>query len=51
MKEVRRLALLWEEAEVSEYDALSSRAVNQDETLPEFVKSVLRAHLKQGKRG
>lgn len=47
MREIRRLALLWEESEVKDFDALSQAADKRREAMPEFVKRVLRRHLKR----
>jgi hypothetical protein len=42
MRAIRRLELVWTEQEVAEHDQLAKAAKKQGQTLPEFVKAVLR---------
>jgi hypothetical protein len=42
MRPIRRLDILWQEEEVAQFDALKHQAEQADETLPNFVKAVLR---------
>ncbi len=46
MRDIRRLDLLWAESEVVEYEALLEKAAKVREEPPEYVKNVLRNHLK-----
>ena len=46
MRDIRRLDLLWTEGEVVEYEALLEKAAMIREEPPEYVKNVLRNHLK-----
>lgn len=45
-EDVRRLALLWRDTEVSDYEALSEQAGKEKLDLPDFVKNLLRVQLK-----
>jgi hypothetical protein len=42
MRPIRRLDILWQGEEVVQFDALKHQAEQADETLPNFVKAVLR---------
>ncbi len=44
MHNIRRLDLLWSSEEVADYDTLLKAANKIKETLPEYVKNVLRSH-------
>jgi hypothetical protein len=46
MKQLRRLALTWSGKETTEYDRLAAKALDRETDLPEFVKAILRKHLK-----
>lgn len=46
LRAVRRLDVVWTAEEVPEYDKLVQMSKNASEALPEFVKDVLRRHLK-----
>ena len=50
MRDIRRLDLLWSGEEIVEYDKLVKEASKVQEEAPEYVKSVLRNHLKQNSR-
>ena len=47
MRDVRRLDIMWSGDEVKDYERLRDEAEGNAETLPGFVKNVLRAHLGQ----
>ena len=47
MREIRRLDILWEGDESSDYDALRDQAAKDRAEMPEYVKQVLRNHLEQ----
>jgi hypothetical protein len=47
MRPVRRLNLVWMEGEVSEYDSLADLSKKTQMEIPEYVKDVLRQHLRQ----
>ena len=42
---VRRLDVVWSEAEVAEYERLVAMSKDAQKTLPEYVKAVIREHL------
>ncbi len=46
MKQIRRLDILWQDEELSEYEQLASKAKSLDEELPKYVKKVLQDSLK-----
>ena len=46
MREIRRLDIAWSGEEIADYDKLSEAANEATQELPEFVKSVLRRHLR-----
>lgn len=50
MRDIRRLDLLWSGEEIVEYDLLVEAAANVQEEAPQYVKQVLRNHLKQKSR-
>ena len=39
--------MVWEQDETTEYDQLKQRAQARQETLPDFVKAVLKEHLEE----
>jgi hypothetical protein len=45
LREIRRLDVVWQEREVCEFDGLSTAASRSEQTMPEYVKRVLRKHL------
>lgn len=45
MRDIRRLDLVWVGEESSEYDALSTKASDAHQDMPEHVKGILRRHL------
>ncbi len=45
LRVIRRLDVVWEQEEVEVYEQLKSRAQADRETLPDFVKEVLKKHL------
>ena len=45
MRDIRRLDLLWSEDDVEDYDALVEIADQVKESVPEYVKAVLRRHI------
>lgn len=47
MRLIRRLDISWSGAEVKDYERLQVAATTNDETMPDFVKSVLLNHLRQ----
>jgi len=50
MREIRRLDIVWEENEVEDFNALTVKAGESDEAMPDYVKEVLRRHLKNRSR-
>lgn len=46
MRDIRRLDVIWAGEEVPDYDAISREAAGVNQELPEFVKSVIRHHLR-----
>lgn len=49
MRQMRRLDIVWDKQEVGDYDALATSAREYSEPMPDYVKNVLRKHLKQKK--
>ena len=47
MRDIRRLDIMWSGNETSDYDSIRDEAERSGIELPEFVKNVLRSHLKQ----
>ena len=47
LQRVRRLDVVWTEAEIETYDKLKRRARTSRKTMPEYVKRVVRHHLEQ----
>jgi len=47
LREIRRLDLSWTDQDTQEYDQLANGAKHADVPLPEFVKAILRIHLKE----
>jgi len=45
-REIRRLDLIWSENEIDDYEQLKQTAEKRKETIPDYVKNVLRNHLK-----
>ena len=45
LRVIRRLDMVWEQEQVEAYEQLRRRAQERQETMPDFVKSVLKAHL------
>ncbi|MCL6584644.1 MAG: HNH endonuclease [bacterium] len=46
MHDIRRLAMVWQDEEVSQYDHAKKRAAIVDEDMPTFVKNLIRKQLK-----
>lgn len=46
MRDIRRLDIVWVEEEAAEYDQLLRESKRAKETPPEYVKAILRSHLK-----
>jgi hypothetical protein len=44
MRTIRRLDITWTEEEISAYEQLRNAALTEDETLPEYVKKILKSH-------
>lgn len=47
LRQIRRLDLVWETAEVKDFEALLADAKRRGEIMPRYVKEVLRKHLKR----
>ena len=47
MRDIRRLDIMWSGDETSEYESIRDEAERSDIELPEFVKNILRSHLKR----
>jgi|SRR5664279_53789 len=47
MRDIRRLAMVWQEIEVSEYDKVKQMAAIGDEDMPTVVKNLIRKQLKR----
>lgn len=47
MSDMRRLAMVWQEKEVSQYDEVKKMAADAKEDMPSFVKKVLRKAVKK----
>lgn len=45
LRPMRRLDLVWSEGETSIYDQLKAQSQAENETMPDFVKDILRKHL------
>lgn len=41
MKQIRRIDLLWEGDEVAVYETLKAQAINLDQEIPAFIKSII----------
>lgn len=50
LRPIRRLDLVWMEQEVEAYDQLQKRALKMQETMPAYVKAVLRRHLEHSEK-
>ena len=50
MTEIRRLDIVWTSNESAEYDAINDAAQHYQQTMPEYVKEVLRSHLDRQSR-
>lgn len=46
MQQIRRLDIIWQNDEVSEYEALLNESRQNNQFFPDFVKEILRKHLK-----
>ena len=51
MRPVRRVDLLWQGREVSQYDRLKSDAHNAGKAIPEFVKEIIEAAIQRRRQG
>ena len=47
LRPIRRLDVIWERDEVTDYDQLKQRAQASQKNLPDFVKAVLKEHLEE----
>lgn len=47
LRPIRRLDVVWEQDETTEYDQLKQRAQARQGTLPDFVKAILKEHLEE----
>ena len=47
MRPLRRLDLLWQGEEISQYEALKDRAANQEQEMPAFIKDIISRELKR----
>lgn len=47
MRQIRRLDLIWEGDDVSQYDSIKEDAAAYGASLPEFVKSIIERHVKE----
>jgi len=47
MQDIRRLAMVWQDDEISQYDSIKEMAAIGDEDMPSFVKSLIRKQLKR----
>ncbi len=47
MRDIRRLAMVWQDDEVSQYDSVKKMAAVGDEDMPTFVKNLIRKQLKR----
>jgi len=47
LRPIRRLDITWTQDEIGEYEQLRQRALLDDENLPDYVKKVLKQHLKR----
>ncbi len=47
LRDIRRLDLVWQNGDVTQYEALKAESEKHQVALPDFVKSVLDRHLKQ----
>lgn len=45
LRPVRRIEIVWSEGSVAEYERLRQMALDKNEALPDFVKTVLRRYL------
>ena len=46
-RDIRRLDLLWADEDIAEYDRLRGEAAKAQEEIPQYVKNILRNHLKR----
>ncbi len=44
MRRIRRLDVTWTEDEVADYEQLKAMALDENETLPDYVKKILKSH-------
>lgn len=44
LQEIRRLALIWRDSEIEQYEYLKSQAEQSSESMPEFVKRILKTY-------
>lgn len=47
MRNIRRLDIIWTDKEIAEYDDIKKQADKVQEELSEYVKNVLRSHLRK----
>jgi hypothetical protein len=47
MRSIRRIELIWSENQVGDYELLKELAHASDSSLPDYVKDVLRKHLRR----
>ena len=41
MRQIRRIDLLWEGEEIAVYENIKAQAINLDQEIPTFVKSII----------
>jgi hypothetical protein len=51
MRPIRRVDLVWTEAEIAEFDRLMEQADQSGETLPDYIKTILADYLRSHRKG